>query len=253
LTSTNQSADGRGTLIVTGGSRGIGAAIVLAAAQAGYTVVATYRSDRQAAEAVAAQGDGRVRFAPCDMANPDDIAALFVVADTVPPLVGLVNNAGITGGFGRVADITEATLRAVFAANVHGVFHACREAIRRLSTAHGGLGGSIVTITSRAAELGGAGEWVHYAASKAAVETLTIGLAREVAAEGIRVNAVSPGLIDTDLHAQAGAPDRVARMAGQIPLGRAGQPGEVADAVLWLLSEQASYVSGAIIPVSGGR
>jgi NAD(P)-dependent dehydrogenase (short-subunit alcohol dehydrogenase family) len=241
------------TIIVTGGSRGIGAAIARAAAREGYRVVLTYRSDRAAAERLADELGDPARIAPCDVADPAQIEAVFALADGLGPLTGLVNNAGITGGFARVADVSAETLRAVFAANVHGAFHAAQLAVRRMSTALGGGGGCIVNISSRAAALGGAGEWVHYAASKAAVDALTIGLAREVGGEGIRVNAVSPGLIDTDIHAAAGDPDRVHRMAGGVPLGRPGLAEEVADCVMWLLSERSSYVTGAIIPVSGGR
>lgn len=242
-----------GTILITGGSRGIGAAIVKRAVRNGHCVLFTYHSDRAAADRLVADCNGRAVAAPCDVADPAQIEAVFARADALEPLTGLVNNAGITGGFARVADLSIDTLRSVLATNVEGTFVATQLAVRRMSTARGGAGGSIVNLSSQAARLGGGGEWVHYAASKAAVDALTIGLAREVGREGIRVNAVSPGLIDTDIHATAGDPDRVHRMADGVPLGRPGSAAEVADAVLWLLSDQSSYVTGTIVPVSGGR
>jgi NAD(P)-dependent dehydrogenase (short-subunit alcohol dehydrogenase family) len=179
---------------------------------------------------------------------------LFAAADQMGvPLAGLVNNAGISGGFARLDALQGEALRRVLAVNVAGSFLCAREAVRRMSTRHGGRGGTIVNISSIAAKLGSPGEWIHYAASKGALDTLTVGLAREVAAEGIRVNAVSPGLIATDLHAAAGAPDRLERLAPGIPMGRAGTAAEVAAAVLWLMSTSASYVTGAVVPVGGGR
>ena len=162
-------------------------------------------------------------------------------------------NAGITGRFGRVEDIDASTLERVLAVNVVGAFLCAREAVRRMSTARGGAGGAIVVVSSRAAGLGSPNEYVHYAASKAAVDTMTLGLAKEVSREGIRVNAVAPGLIDTEIHARGGRPERVAQIVPNIPMGRIGTPDEVADAVLWLLSPASSYVTGAILPVSGGR
>lgn len=179
---------------------------------------------------------------------------LFETVDkTLPRLAGLVNNAGITGGFARVDSVQAPMLERLLAVNVTGAFLCAREAVRRLSTKHGGLGGVIVNISSRAAQLGSAGEWLHYAASKGAIDTFTIGLAREVAAEGIRVKAVAPGLVDTDIHAAAGDADRLARLSPTIPLGRPGLPTEIAEAVLWLLSPAASFVTGAILPATGGR
>ena len=165
----------------------------------------------------------------------------------------LVNNAGITGGFSRAEAITSETLARVFAVNVTGTILCSREAVRRMSTRNGGHGGAIVNVTSQAAEIGGGGEWVHYAASKGAVNSFTVGLAREVATEGIRVNAVSPGLISTELHAAAGAPDRVERIAPTIPMRRPGTAEEVAAGIVWLLSDAAAYVTGVILPISGGR
>jgi NAD(P)-dependent dehydrogenase (short-subunit alcohol dehydrogenase family) len=169
------------------------------------------------------------------------------------PIKALVNNAGVTGGFARVEDVSAAAIEKVFAVNVMGTMLCAREAVRRMSTRRGGSGGAIVNISSRAAHTGAAGEWVHYAATKGAIDSFTIGLAREVASEGIRVNAVAPGLTDTDLHAANGDPGRLQRLMGTIPMGRAGLPQEVAEGVLWLLSPAASYTTGAILQIGGGR
>jgi NAD(P)-dependent dehydrogenase (short-subunit alcohol dehydrogenase family) len=246
-----------GTLIVTGAGRGIGAAVARLAGARGHRVVVNFVADgRSATEVVrhiTASG-GSATAIQADISREQEILELFAAAERAfGPLTGLVNNAGITGGFSRVEAVTSATLTQVFALNVIGAMLCAREAVRRMSTRHGGRGGSIVNISSRAARIGGAGEWVHYAASKGALDTFTLGLAREVAAEEIRVNAVAAGHVLTDLHASSGDPDRPLRLAPTIPMGRAGTPDEIAEAVLWLLSPAASYTTGAILAVSGGR
>jgi NAD(P)-dependent dehydrogenase (short-subunit alcohol dehydrogenase family) len=247
----------RGVLIVTGGSRGIGAATVRAAARDGYAVCVNYRERRADAEALAesiARAGGRAIAVQADTSHEDDVMRLFATCDReLGPLRALVNNAGTTGRAGTVGDVDAAMLRDVLSVNVVGCFLCAREAIRRMSTRRGGEGGAIVNVSSRAAVLGGPGEWIHYAASKGAIDTMTIGLAREVAAEGIRVNAVRPGLIDTEIHASGGAGDRLQRLLGNVPMGRIGTADEVAAAILWLLSSQAPYVTGAIVDVSGAR
>jgi NAD(P)-dependent dehydrogenase (short-subunit alcohol dehydrogenase family) len=197
---------------------------------------------------------GRALAIRADIAEEDQIVRMFETAEReLGPIKGLVNNAAITGGFARVESVTAEALEKVFAVNVAGTILCAREAVRRMSTRHGGTGGAIVNISSRAAHTGSAGEWVHYAASKGAVDSFTIGLAREVATEGIRVNAVAPGLVETGLHAASGEPGRIRRLMGTIPIGRAGLPQEVAESVLWLLSPAASYTTGAILEVGGGR
>ena len=244
-------------MIVTGGSRGIGAATVLLAVRQGYAVCFSYAGETARANAVVkavAKAGGNALAVQADMATEAGVVKLFDECDRsfgAPDV--LVNNAGITGPVRRLADIDAATLREVFDVNVIGYFIAAREAVRRMSTARSGRGGAIVNVSSRAAEIGGPGEWVHYAASKGATDTLTVGLAREVGAEGIRVNAVRPGLIDTEIHAAAGLPDRLERLAGGVPMGRAGTAEEVAEAILWLASPQASYVNGTLVEVGGGR
>lgn len=245
------------TILITGGGRGIGAATALAAARAGYDVALSYKKDRGRADAVVAEIKklGRKAFAlQSDVAREDEIVALFGRVDReLGPLNALVNNAGITGRAVRVQDVDAATVNEVLAANVTGSFLCAREAVKRMSTRQGGRGGAIVNISSAASRHGSPGEYVHYAASKGAIDTFTVGLAKEVADDGIRVNAIRPGLIDTEIHASSGIPDRVARIAPTIPMKRVGTGDEVAAAVLWLLSDAASYVTGAILDVSGGR
>lgn len=246
-----------GTLIVTGGGRGIGAATARLAAMRGYAIAVNYAENAATASAVVReiqQENGRAVAIQADISQEKEVVQLFETAEkTMGRVSALVNNAGITGGFSRLEDLSAATLERVLAVNVTGAMLCAREAVRRMSKRRGGAGGTIVNISSRAAQLGSAGEWIHYAVTKGAIDTLTIGLAREVANEGIRVNAVAPGLVDTDIHAAAGEPGRPQRMAAGIPLGRAGTPEEIAEAVVWLLSPGAAYITGAILSVSGGR
>jgi NAD(P)-dependent dehydrogenase (short-subunit alcohol dehydrogenase family) len=250
-------APGDGLVIVTGGSRGIGAAVCTLAARRGYRVLINFAGAAEAAGALVSgieANGGRASAVQADIGSEEGVYSLFAAADaTGTPLAALVNNAGITGGFARLDQLDANVLRRVLDVNVAGPFLCAREAVRRMSVRRGGGGGSIVNVSSTAARLGGGEEWIHYAATKGAIETMTIGLAREVAAEGIRVNAVAPGLIDTQLHAAAGAPDRPQRLAAVIPLGRAGTAEEVAETVLWLISPAASYITGAVVPVGGGR
>lgn len=244
-------------MIVTGGSRGIGAAVARLAATGGYAVCISYLSNSAAAAAVVAAITARGGTAiavQADVALEDDVIRLFDEVDAaLGPVTALVNNAGILEHQARVEDMDAARLGRIFATNVTGSFICAREAVRRMSTRHGGSGGAIVNVSSRASRLGSPGEYVDYAASKAAIDTLTIGLAKEVAAEGIRVNAVSPGLIYTEIHASGGEPGRVDRVKEAVPMRRGGEPEEVARAILWLLSDEASYTTAATIDVSGGR
>jgi NAD(P)-dependent dehydrogenase (short-subunit alcohol dehydrogenase family) len=246
-----------GTLIVTGASRGIGAAIARLAGERGFSVAVNFATGKAEAEAVVQQivsAGGRARAIQADVAREEDVVRLFKAAEhELGAIKGLVNNAAITGGFSRVDAVSASALAQVMAVNVTGAILCAREAVRRMSTRHGGSGGAIVNISSRAAKTGSAGEWVHYAASKGAIDSFTIGLAREVATEGIRVNAVAPGLIETGLHAANGDPDRLKRRATTIPMERAGTGVEVAEGVLWLLSPAASYTTGAILEIGGGR
>jgi NAD(P)-dependent dehydrogenase (short-subunit alcohol dehydrogenase family) len=200
------------------------------------------------------EAGGKAIAVQAEMADEASILNLYRTVDTqLGPLTALVNNAGTPGPMGRIDSVTTATLDTVLAVNVRAPFLMIREAVARMATDRGGAGGAIVNISSRAAELGGAGEWIHYAASKGALDSLTIGAAKELAQRGIRVNAVSPGLIQTDLHARAGLPDRLTRLVGGVPMARVGSTEEVANAVLWLLSAEASYITGVILPISGGR
>ncbi len=247
----------RPVVIVTGGSRGIGAATAVGAAQRGFDVAVGYLARADAAADVVARCTrvgARAVAVRADVAEPDQVAALFATVDeALGPVRGLVNNAGVAARQARLEDFDPGRVTAVLRANVVSAFLCCREAVRRMSPRHGGSGGTIVNVSSRAAVLGSPGEYIDYAASKAAVDTLTIGLSKEVAADGIRVNAVRPGLIHTEIHASAGEPGRVDRLAPSIPLGRGGQAEEVAAAILWLLSDEASYVTGALLDVAGGR
>ena len=246
-----------GTVIVTGASRGIGAAVAKLVGAHGYAVAVNFVRQEEAAHDVAraiVSATGRAVAIQGDVAREEDVLRLFATTEReLGPIVGLVNNAGVTGGFAQVDAVTVDLLTRVFAVNVIGTILCAREAVLRMSRRHGGAGGAIVNISSLAARAGGAGEWVHYAASKGAVASFTIGLAREVAGDGIRVNAVAPGLIETDLHAENGAPDRPERMSPTIPMQRPGTAREVAEGVLWLLSPAASYTTGTILEIGGGR
>jgi NAD(P)-dependent dehydrogenase (short-subunit alcohol dehydrogenase family) len=252
----NAHSSPRGTLIVTGGSRGIGAATARLAAQRGYAVCLSYLRDAQAAAKAVADieaAGGKALAVQGDVASEVDVLRLFERAAGLGPLAALVNNAGILEPQMRLDEMPADRLARVFATNITGSFLCAREAVRRMSTRHGGRGGAIVNVSSMAARLGAPGEYIDYAASKGAIDTLTIGLAREVAGEGIRVNAVRPGVIRTDIHANGGEPGRVDRVKSAIPMKRGGEPEEVARAILWLLSDESSYSTGTFIDVSGGR
>ncbi|MEU8898607.1 SDR family oxidoreductase [Nocardia sp. NPDC048505] len=246
-----------GCVLVTGGSRGIGAAVALELGRRGEQVCLTYRRDRVAAEAVCAEiatHGGTAVAVRADMAVPGEIEALFDVVDArFGALRGLVNNAAVLEKQCRAEELDADRLHRIMTVNVIAPMLCAREAVRRMSTAHGGAGGAIVNVSSAAARLGAPGEYVDYAASKGALDTFTRGLALEVAAEGIRVNAVRPGFIYTGMHADGGEPGRVDRLAPTLPMGRGGTPHEVAEAVLWLLSDRSSYVTGTFLDVAGGR
>jgi NAD(P)-dependent dehydrogenase (short-subunit alcohol dehydrogenase family) len=247
----------RPVIVITGGGRGIGAATARLAAQRGYAVAISYRLDAESASGVVDQirrGDGEAIAVQADVGDEADVLRLFETVDTaLGSLTALVNNAGMLERHARVDEMDAGRLGRVFATNVIGSFLCAREAVRRMSTRHGGRGGAIVNISSSASRLGSPGEYVDYAASKAAIDTFTIGLAKEVAAEGVRVNAVRPGVVYTDIHASGGEPGRVERVKSAVPMQRGGQPEEVARAVLWLLGEEASYSAGALLDVTGGR
>ena len=244
-------------LLVTGGSRGIGAATCLLAAQKGYAVAVNYASNAQAAHTVVQQiqqAGGKAIAVQGDIAQEADIIALFKTVDTqLGRLTAFVNNAGVVDVASRVDAMSAARLKRMFDINITGSFLCAREALLRMSTRHGGAGGSIVNLSSAAARLGGPGQYVDYAASKGAMDTFTVGLAKEVALEGIRVNAVRPGIIDTDIHASGGEPDRAQRMAPLVPMQRSGSALEVAQAIVWLLGDEASYCTGSFVDVAGGR
>ena len=242
--------------IVTGGSRGIGRACAFQLAKLGYIVAVNYVSNAKAANELVLdilKGGCKAVAIAGDVSREADVLALFAAADKLGPLKVLVNNAGIMDTQARLDEMSTERLRRIFDVNIMGSFLCAREAVKRMSTRHGGTGGSIVNLSSAAAVMGAPAFGVEYAASKAAIDLLTIGLGREVAAEGIRVNAVRPGIIDTEIHDSSGVPGRVAMMREQIPIKREGSATEVADAVSWLVSNRSSYVVGAIIPVAGGR
>ena len=245
------------TLLVTGGSRGIGAATALLAAQRGYAVAVNYTTNSLAADEVVrqirAQG-GNAITVQADVSDEAQIMAMFQKIDAkLGRLTALVNNAGVVDVAARVDEMSVARLKRMFDINVLGSFVCAREAVKRMSTRFGGSGGAIVNVSSAAARLGGGGQYVDYAASKGAIDTFTVGLANEVAQEGIRVNAVRPGIIETEIHASGGQPDRIRQMAPQVPMQRAGSAEEVAQAIMWLLSGDASYTTGTLLDVTGGR
>jgi NAD(P)-dependent dehydrogenase (short-subunit alcohol dehydrogenase family) len=241
----------QGVVLITGGGRGIGAATARRCAAAGWTVCLTYRADRAAAEGLAGELGGAAVQA--DVAEEDDVLRAFAAADELGPVRGLVANAGIVAPKARVDEMSAYRVARMLAVNVLGALLCCREAVRRMSTRHGGAGGSIVLVSSAASRIGSPGEYVDYAASKAAVDTLGLGLAKEVAREDVRVNVVRPGIVDTDIHASGGQPDRVARIGPAVPVGRAGTSDEVAAAIAFLLSGDASYCTGSILDVAGAR
>lgn len=244
-------------LLVTGGSRGIGAATALAAAQAGYAVAVNYQSNSLAADEVVRSirdNGGQAMALQADVSREEEVLAMFARIDAKwGPLAALVNNAGVVDVSSRVDGMGVARLTRMLNTHVLGSFVCAREAVLRMSTRHGGSGGGIVNLSSAASKLGSPGQYVDYAACKGAIDSFTIGLAKEVAAEGIRVNAVRPGIIETDIHASGGEPDRAQRLAPQVPMQRPGSAQEVANAILWLLSPQASYCTGALLDVGGGR
>lgn len=247
----------RKVMLITGGSRGIGAATARLAAARGYDVMISFRERADEADAVLAAaraGGARAEAAQADMAEPEAVAGLFAALDRAfGRLDVLVNNAGIVAKKARLDEMPLERLQRLYAVNILGATLALQAAVRRMSTRHGGAGGAIVNLSSRASTLGSPGEYVDYAASKGAIDSLTIGLAKEVAGEGIRVNAVRPGLIHTDIHALSGVPNRVESLKHTIPMGRGGTAEEVAEAVLWLASDAASYVTGALLDINGGR
>lgn len=252
----NPVMSGSGVLVVTGGGRGIGAATAILAAERGYDVVVNYAGNVKAAEEVCAKihgNGGKAVAVRGDVADETDVEHIFAAADRLGPLAGLVNNAGIIAEALRVDEMDAARINRILAVNITGTFLCAKAAIRRMSLRHGGKGGAIVNLSSAAAKLGGPASYADYGASKGAIDTFTIGLALELAGEGIRVNAVRPGIIDTEFHAMGGDPGRVERIQATLPMARAGTSDEVARAILWLLSADASYTTGTILSVAGGR
>ena len=245
------------TVLVTGGGRGIGAATSWLAAQRGWAVAVNYTHGTAAAQGMVARirdAGGTAIAVQADVSDEAQVLAMFAAIDAgLPPLGALVNNAGVVDVQTRVDVITVPRLQRMFAVNVFGSFICAREAIKRMSTVHGGSGGCIVNLSSAAARLGSPGQYVDYAAAKGAIDSFTLGLAKEVATEGIRVNAVRPGLIDTEIHASGGLPDRAKQLAPLVPMQRTGSAEEVAEAILWLMSDASSYTTGAVIDVTGGR
>ena len=244
-------------LLITGGSRGIGAATALLAAQRGFAVAVNYAANSLAADEVVRgirAGGGTAIAVQADVGDEAQVLAMFAHVDAkLGRLTALVNNAGVVDMRSRVDEMSVARLERMFRINVIGSFVCAREAVRRMSTRHGGSGGTIVNVSSAAARLGSPGQYVDYAASKGAIDTFTVGLAKEVADEGIRVNAVRPGLIETDIHASGGMPERAAALAPTVPMKRTGTPEEIAGAIVWLLSPEASYTTAALLDVAGGR
>jgi NAD(P)-dependent dehydrogenase (short-subunit alcohol dehydrogenase family) len=244
-------------VLITGGSRGIGAATALQAARAGYAVAVNYTANSLAADEVVRQirqGGGTAIAVQADVAEESQVLAMFEKVDTkLGRLTALVNNAGVVDQTSRVDGMSVARLKRMFDINVIGTMVCAREAVKRMSTRYGGAGGAIVNVSSAAARLGSPGQYVDYAAAKGAVDVFTIGLAKEVAAEGIRVNAVRPGIITTDIHASGGLPDRARDLAPQVPMQRAGSADEVAQSIVWLLGDASSYTTGALLDIAGGR
>ena len=245
----------RPVTVVTGGGRGIGAATAVFLARAGHDVVVGYRTDAGAAaavvEAITAAGRRGVAVC-CDVRDAGDVDALFAAGADLGAVTGLVNNAGLTAHLGDLAETPVEVVRTVVDVNLTGALLCARRAAQAMSTTRGGAGGAIVNVSSAAATLGSAHEYVHYAAAKAGIDALTVGLAKELADQGVRVNAVAPGMVDTRIHADAGDPGRVERVAGRVPMGRVGQPDEIAPAIAWLLGPEAGYVTGAVLRVAGG-